>query len=272
VNACYELPAKLQVARSFGRAAGTYDLYAKPQREFADRLVESSVKILSGNGRVPGVILDLGSGTGYCSKLLREHYPGSVIINLDIAEAMLMQARKQGDRDKESWLCADAECLPLKADSFDLVVSNLAIQWCPDLSELFGELFRVMKPGGFTIINTLAENTLQELKQSWSSVDGHVHVNEFLTCDAIATTARGLPFASVNVESSHEVYFYSSLSMLTQELKGIGAQNQNRGRSEGLTGRTKLKKLKQEFESRAVPGKGVPVTYDLVTLKLVKPD
>ena len=72
------------------------------------------------------------------------------------------------------------------------------------------------------------------------------------------------------ISHTREIWYYDSLGALTNELKGIGAHNQNSGQASGLTGKSKLKKLKQTFENRRVDGKGIPVTYDLVQLHLVK--
>ena len=60
---------------------------------------------------------------------------------------------------------------PFADQSFDLVVSNLTIQWCENPLRVFSELFRVMKPGAQASVSTLAEQTLMELKESWAAVD-----------------------------------------------------------------------------------------------------
>lgn len=258
------VPDKMRVARSFGNAATSYDRYARLQRDIADMLLGRL-----DDGRADS-ILDLGSGTGYCANRLGERYPDAVIHSLDIAEAMLVLARGAGRSPTGQFVCGDAEALPYAADRFDLVLSNLTLQWCQDPARVFRELHRVMRPGASAWISTLAEHTLGELKTSWRQVDDYVHVNDFLPVADLTAMLDGVPFAQTRVRRSREIYFYDSLAALTRELKGIGAHNLNGGQSPGLTGRNKLLRLKAAFEDGREPGRGIPVTYDVVILKLVK--
>jgi malonyl-CoA O-methyltransferase len=268
VNSIQSLPDKTRIARSFGLAAEKYDQYAHLQRDIGDKLFAG---FSAENAKD---ILDLGSGTGYCASKLSLENPFATVISMDLAEAMLHFAKqgRQLDQDElnQSWLCGDAEHLPFSHDSFDLVVSNLTIQWCANPHQVFKELFRVMKPGAEAWVSTFAEKTLVELKESWATIDSYRHVNNFLSCDSILQSLNAQPFSAINHFHSQEIYFYDSLGSLTGELKGIGAHNQNAGQASGLTGKTKLRKLKQDFEKKNIPGKGIPVTYDLVLLHLVK--
>lgn len=270
MNSCQSLPDKSRIARSFGLAANNYDVHAQLQRDVADKLLKGHCVGEAIN------ILDLGSGTGYCAKRLLAASPSAKVTSIDLAEAMLQFAKnnnEQGQDQKklnQSWLCGDAENLPFCSESFDLVVSNLTIQWCENPNQVFEELLRVMKPGAQAWVSTLAERTLVELKDSWATIDDYVHVNNFLSCETIIQSLQTQQFSSVNYTHSQEIYFYKSLSALTAELKGIGAHNQNAGQASGLTGKSKLKQLKQDFENKIIPGSGIPVTYDLVLLHLVK--
>lgn len=257
-------PEKVRIAGSFGRAAARYDRFARLQRDIGDRLLAPIT------GSAPAHILDLGSGTGYCAAKLAQRFPGARITSLDLAAGMLVQARQGGDPAREDWVCGDAEALPFADGCFDLVVSNLTLQWCPGPAAFFAELYRVMRPGALARVSTLAANTLAELKASWASVDDQVHVNSFLACREIAGALQGLPFAVADITHESLFYYYASLAALTAELKGIGAHNLNAGRPAGLTPKRKLKQLKTAFEAGAVPGKGIPVTYDMVLLHLAK--
>ncbi|HET6756122.1 MAG TPA: methyltransferase domain-containing protein, partial [Burkholderiales bacterium] len=90
--------------RAFERAAATYDAAAVLQREVALRLFER----LDYVKHAPQVILDGGAGTGFATRGLQARYPGSSVIALDIARAMLKRIQSE-------WLvCADIEQLPLK--------------------------------------------------------------------------------------------------------------------------------------------------------------
>ena len=264
MSACHPLPGLEQVARSFGKAAASYDRYAQFQRDVADRLLAAMVPESAAQ------ILDLGSGTGYCAEQLRKRYPQPTITNLDVAKPMLAYARDLASADNQHWVCSDAQCLPFRDNSFDLAVSSLTLQWCPQPAQYFAELYRVLKPGGRAWVSTLAVNTLKELRESWAMVDSYVHVNSFLEVAAIKEAVLAAPFTHHDISNEQEYYYYESLAALTRELKGIGANNHNAGRASGLTGKQKLRRLKSVFEQRQVAGRGIPVTYDLVVIALEK--
>jgi len=264
MNIHQQLPSKIRVAESFAKAAGSYDRYAHFQRDVADRLLSG----IQGEGVKR--ILDVGSGTGYCaSKLLNQCHDAN-ITSLDIAQPMLGHASKAGTMQRESWVCGDGEELPFIDESFDLVVSSLAMQWCPDPEEFCNEIFRVLEPGGRAFISTLAEHTLTELRKSWSAIDSYAHVNDFLPCQDIEKVINAVPFSRVELNNIQENHFYDSFNELCRELKGIGAHNLNSGQAEGLTGKNKIRQVKSDFESNAVEGKGIPVTWDLVLIVLEK--
>ena len=96
----------------------------------------------------PRVVLDAGAGTGHASRALKRRYPKARVIALDSSRQMLQLAGKQ-----QSWLrpfervCADAQALPLRDGSVDLIVSNLMLQWC-DPDAVFAEFRRVIAPSG----------------------------------------------------------------------------------------------------------------------------
>ncbi|MBS0358971.1 MAG: methyltransferase domain-containing protein, partial [Proteobacteria bacterium] len=121
---------KQQIAKSFNHAALTYDASAVLQREIGKRSIErlDLVKIQ------PEMILDLGTFTFYFSNQLKKQSLKSQVIDFDIAEKMLQHAKHKSPWwHKPKYICGDAERLPFQAQSFDLIFSNLYMQWCDDL-------------------------------------------------------------------------------------------------------------------------------------------
>jgi malonyl-CoA O-methyltransferase len=83
---------------------------------------------------------------------------------MDFAEGMAVQARK---RSREYHVIqADASALPFRAASFDLILSNLAYQWVPDLIAAFAQNERCLKPGGIFLAAIFGRRSLQELFES----------------------------------------------------------------------------------------------------------
>lgn len=261
------LPAALnkqQVAHSFSRAASSYDSVASLQRKVGDVLLQK----LEQNSAAQ-VVLDLGCGTGHFTPQLQRLLPHALVVGVDIAEGMLQFARDH-HLPQSHWVGADAEQLPFANQSVDIIYSNFALQWCANLPRLLAELQRVLKPGGQLLFTTLGPATLHELKSAWAAVDCYVHVNQFhereLLIDQLA--AEGLQL--IEFEQIAEVMEFELLTDLTRSLKALGAQNVNRGRAAGLTGRKKIQAFKQSYETFR-SNNLLPATYDVFYLKAKTP-
>ncbi len=259
LNADYRIDKQL-IASSFAAAANSYDAHAFLQRYVADALL-GKMQASAGVSRV----LDLGSGTGYCTQKLQDLYPNAEIISLDIAAAMLNYARQahKSRQLSEVFICADAENLPLQNQSIDVIFSSLAIQWCQNLSGLFAGLKQVLKPEGKLYLATFGPGTLRELELAWQQIDDAVHVNHFEDEMSIRQALQLNGFVSTRLQQQTEVRHYPTLAALKNELKSIGARNMNAGRVQGLNGRRKLQKLVRAFEKNAVASRGIPVTYQV---------
>lgn len=251
---------KRQVAHSFSRAAATYDSVASLQRNVGEALLQKMAADVAAQ-----TVIDLGCGTGYFTPQLQRKFPQALVAGVDIAEGMLQFARAHHEA-QTYWLCSDAEFLPFADESIDLIYSNFALQWCGNLPRLFAELRRILKPGGELLFTTLGPATLHELKSAWRSVDKRVHVNEFHEQEVLLTQLRQQGFSLVEMERKPEVMEFEHISDLTRSLKALGAQNVNRGRLTGLTGRKTIQAFKQSYE-KFRRGKMLPATYEVFYLK-----
>jgi malonyl-CoA O-methyltransferase len=256
------LPDKRQVAASFSRAAASYDSVAELQRDVGAELMSRLPTALN-----PQRWVDLGSGTGYFSRVLAQRFAQGEGVALDIAEGMLRHARPQGGA--AHYVAGDAENLPLRDDSVDLMFSSLAVQWCSDFAAVLAEARRVLRPQGVFAFASLCVGTLYELRDSWQAVDGMVHVNRFRGFEAYQQlcAASGLQVRSLGV--SPHVLHYPDVRSLTHELKALGAHNINPGRPGGLTGRARIQALIDAYEGFR-DEKGLPATYQVVYAVLEK--
>src|SRR3954467_185061 len=91
------------------------------------------------------VVLDLASGTGDFSRLVRAHRPYARSVAVDLTESMLRLARMH---DVEEAVCADAARLPFADDRFDCVFVGYGLRNFPNLPASLRELERVTRPGG----------------------------------------------------------------------------------------------------------------------------
>lgn len=232
-------PDKRWVGRSFAAAAAGYDGVAGLQRAVGARLLS---RLLA--DAAPAWALDVGTGTGWCAAALVQRYPAARVLALDIAEPMLRAARQRiGIAPGRYYLGGDAEALPLADGSVDLVVSNLAVQWCADLAQAFREFRRVLKPGGWVLLSTFGPGTLAELRQAWAAVDGYSHVNAFADAAAVVDAFREAGFIGAEVERETRRLVYPDVHGLMRELKGLGAHNVTAGRPRHLTGKRRLQNM-----------------------------
>jgi arsenite methyltransferase len=121
-------------------------------------------------GRIePGaVVLDLGCGAGTDLLIAAQMVgPEGRAIGVDMTPAMLARARASahemalGGRVEvhESLI----ESLPLPDESIDVVISNGVIDLVPDKDAVFGELDRVLRPGGrLQVADVVIHNEVSE--------------------------------------------------------------------------------------------------------------
>ena len=101
----------------------------------------------------PGqTVLDLGSGGGIdCFMAAKKVGESGHVIGVDMTAGMLEKARanqvKMGFTNVDFRL-GEIEHLPVADNSVDVIISNCVVNLSPDKPQVFGEAFRVLKPGG----------------------------------------------------------------------------------------------------------------------------
>ena len=260
---------KKKIAQAFNNAAHTYDGVAQLQRDVADQLF----KVLPA---YKGFIADIGSGTGYCSQKLREHKNTAIetLVSIDLSEKMLSYARHKTDNVADIqhiWTCGDMENLPLGSQTMHGLVSSLCVQWSDNLTQVFNESHRVLKPKGWFLLATLGPKTLYELADAWRQADpNYVHVNTFLSHEDVLDCAAQAGFYMQDFISEKRIMKYKHVIDLMRELKALGAHNVNTGSNQGLTGRKTLQALTNNYEQFRGDDGLLTATYDVMYLLLEK--
>ena len=96
-----------------------------------------------------GMVLDLGCGLGYGSKILyRTH---NFVVSLDISDKALSYARIK--YRGPIYVRGDAQMLPFKNESFDSVVALEIIEHVDNNAQMLKEVFRVLKRKGTLILS-----------------------------------------------------------------------------------------------------------------------
>jgi malonyl-CoA O-methyltransferase len=259
------------VKRAFSSAAETYDHHAVLQREIGDRLIAH----LDFTKIDPKRILDIGCGTGYVTRLLTQKFKKSHVTGLDLSEPMVQHTRKQhGMRlpwhGKRHHCAADACALPFADASFDLVTSNLAMQWVANPGDMLLEMRRILAPGGLMLFTTFGRRTLAELRQSLAELTANNenrkvgHILPFPDVMSLGDELNKLPIELPVIDSDLFTLTYPNVMALVRELKGLGASSSAiSGRSGGLYGRRLLKELDASYgEKHRMPDGQIRATFE----------
>ena len=250
---------KRLVRRHFAQAASDYEARATLQ----DRVGQEMLDRLDFLKIDPQVLLDLGAGTGLQSRRLNRRFPRAWILALDLALPMLQEARRRkGWRQRQWFLQADAESLPLRAQSLQMIFSNFVLQWLPDPRPALREMRRVLQPEGLLLCSSLGPDSLRELRQAFASVDAEAHVHTFLDMHDLGDAMVQAGFADPVLDIEHYELHYADLDSLLRDLRGIGAAN-SMPRA-GLFTPRKLQRLRCAYEELRTPEGKLPLHYEVI--------
>jgi malonyl-CoA O-methyltransferase len=258
---------KRRVRAAFSRSAGAYDARAAVQREVQERVLALASEVAPGARRV----LDVGSGTG--ALLARFARPGRQLAAADLATGMCAATRRAAPGARVA--AADAEALPFRAASFDLVVSTSTLQWLPRLEGAIAEMRRVLLPGGVLCVALFGARTLHELRASFRAVRPAADLARTHRFHGRADLEAALRAARLDLELLREeelVERHADARAVLRAIKEVGASSAvpERG-SRGLGGRAATLEMLRVYEERHGGPDGVPATYHVLTAVARRP-
>ncbi len=121
-------------------------------------------------GSTVEAVADLACGTGHYARAFAERFPSATVFGLDISAAMLDQGQKIAQKEGLNgifFLRGDLYRLPFADASMDRVNCGGALHLFPNLSTIWKEIHRVLKPGGiFTAMTiTMGHGTVERIQQ-----------------------------------------------------------------------------------------------------------
>ena len=150
------------------------------------------------------VVVDLGSGAGI-DVLLASQLVGESgrAIGIDMTPEMIEKARQNAEEtgaENVDFRLGEIEAMPVEDESVDWIISNCVICLSPDKDKVFGEAYRVLKPGGKLVVSDIVANNMPKWAKAavsaWvSCISGALPEGEYL--DAI----RQAGFENVRVLS-----------------------------------------------------------------------
>lgn len=260
-----------RVAAAFHQKAGEYDRHVLVQRRVVTQLAGS---VVQHQGRAPGKILDVGTGTGALLEKMSSYYPDARMTGVDIAFNMCVRARQK--LGPECHLVnGTAEALPFRDGAFDLVLSASVLQWVDDLSAALHELKRVVRPGGGISLAFFSDGTLGELQScfrdavcrcSSGSGPGVSRLHRFRTVDDVRASVAGMDFERFVVTVETETDWYDDLHSLLRAIRNIGAGTVSGGSGHGLGWRGILQEASRLYQERFGRNGKIPATYKVLYL------
>lgn len=229
---------KLRVAQQFSRAAERYAEHDLLQRLTGQALLaELPAQYQS--------VVDIGCGPASHSESLAQR--SDCYLGLDLAPGMLAQAQQV--QPNLQWVLADAEQLPLQANSVAVIFSNLALQWCNHLSRALQQCADALQPQGQLVFSTVLSGSMEPLVGAMRQLDGQVHHNRLLTEQELAQQLARVPNVHWQQRRQQFAIRYTSLTEMVADLKGIGA-NYTAGGSRGYFGRSRWRALETLLDTQ----------------------
>lgn len=253
------LPTASGTRRAFTRASSSFDdarfVHDETRRRLLERLAYMRIS--------PRHVLDLGCATAAGSVQLAGLYPDARVVAVDATAAMLRQAQRRcASVANAAVLGADAERLPVRDHSVELLFANLLLPWC-DPAAAFREAARVLAKGGLIAFATLGPDTLGELRSAWARVDDAVHVHAFTDMHDLGDLALGSGLAEPVMDVDRLEVTYAGLDTLVADLRACGGVNLAPGRRRSMTGPGRWQRFERELRGRQ-PGGRFAITVELV--------
>src|ERR1044071_6355094 len=126
---------------------------------------------------------------------------------------------------------ADAEALPFRDGSLDLVVSALALQFVNDLPGTLIQIRRALKPDGLFMAALIGGDSLAELRTAFADAESEVEgglsprVAPFADVRELGALLQRAGFALPVVDSDRLTVRYDTVFDLMHDLRRMGATN-----------------------------------------------
>ena len=264
------MPEVSKIAAAFHKKADRYDQNVLVQKRVVSQLAGSIKRHLS---QAPESILDVGTGTGALLEQLHSLYPAARLTGVDIALNMCLRAQqKLGDACHI--VNGNAETLPFKSGTFELIVSASVLQWVSDLSVAISEMCRVVRPGGEISIAFFCHGSLGELQHCFREASSQLSGNsentsrlhDFWTVDDVKSIVNEMDFERVVLTVETETDWYDDLHTLLKTIKNIGAGTVSGGSGNGLGWRGVLQEASRLYQKLYGQNGKIPATYNVLYL------
>jgi SAM-dependent methyltransferase len=240
-----------------------------PATFLLDRVAEDIAERLAVVLRRFDIAVDLATPTDAVVRVLAASPAVGTVVRVGASPPDLFPLGGRG----EPLVVADAEALPLRDESVDLVVSGLALQWIDDLPGTLIQIRRALKPDGLFLGALIGGETLTELRQSFAVAEAEIEggvsprVTPFADVRDIGMLLQRAGFALPVTDVDRLVVRYPSPFGLMDDLRRMGATNVLRERRRTPLRRATLARMTEIYGDRfADPDGRIRATFDILWL------
>ena len=210
---------KKKVKDSFDQGADCYDKRSTIQKEISKNLLDLFFNELKENNEGFS-LLELGCGTGFCSKKISEKLSLTRIHLLDISNKMIKQSKKRFKNQNVFFLKNDFDFFD-NFENYNLIVSNMSLHWSKDFLKLIKKILNSIRKNSILLLSFPNSRSFNNLK-----TEHHKLINDFPNEKKMEELLNNKKFYFTMKRMIHELE-YGNIMLFFQSLKKIGANVSN---------------------------------------------
>ena len=210
---------KKKVKDSFDQGADCYDKHSSIQKEISKNLLDLFFNELKEN-KEGFSLLELGCGTGFCSKKISENLSLTRIHLLDISNKMIKQSKIRFKNQNVFFFKDDFDFFD-NFENYNLIVSNMSLHWSKDFLKLIKKILNSIKKNSILLLSFPNSGSFNNLKTKY-----HKLINDFPNEKKMEELLNDKKFYFSIKRMIHELE-YRNIILFFQSLKKIGANVSN---------------------------------------------
>ena len=210
---------KKKVKDSFDQRADCYDKYSSIQKEISKNLLDLFFNELKQN-KEEFSLLELGCGTGFCSKKISENLSLTRIHLLDISNNMIKKSKIRFKNQNVFFLKNDFDFFD-NFENYNLIVSNMSLHWSKDFLRLIKKILNSIRKNSILLLSFPNSRSFNNLKTKH-----HKLINDFPNEKKMEELLNNKKFYFTMKRMIHELE-YGNIMLFFQSLKKIGANVSN---------------------------------------------
>ena len=210
---------KKKVKDSFDQGADCYDKHSSIQKEISKNLLDLFFNEIK-EKKEGFSLLELGCGTGFCSKKISENLSLTRIHLLDISNNMIKKSKIRFKNQNVFFLKNDFDFFD-NFENYNLIVSNMSLHWSKDFLKLIKKILSSIKNNSILLLSFPNSRSFDNLKTKH-----HKLINDFPNEKKMEELLNNKKFYFTMKRMIHELE-YKNIMLFFQSLKKIGANVSN---------------------------------------------